>query len=371
MQDGAHVDGNGTDDFEPARLSAFLRGAVPGAQGPMHLQRIGGGQSNPTYFVSFDERRLVLRKQPGGGKLLPSAHAVDREYRILNALAGSAVPVPRTVLYCDDAEVVGTPFYLMDRLEGRVFPSYALPDVAREQRTPMLMAMADTLAALHGVDWKAIGPLPRHAGLSDEAQVAVKLKQGRGVWGVQLKLVDAMGQEAPWDGRTPGHLHVRGPWIASGYLKSEGGPVLDEDGWFPTGDIATVDADGYVQMVDRAKDVIKSGGEWISSLEVENHALSHPAVAEAALMVVPHPKWQERPLLVVVRKAGREVTRDELLAFLAPRMAKWRLPDDVVFVEELPHTATGKLLKVKFREQYRGYRLSEDSTRRESGAQGF
>src|SRR5690606_29027181 len=184
-------------------------------------------------------------------------------------------------------------------------------------------------------------------GLSQEAQITQKLKQGRGVWGVDLKIVDDEGRPLPHDGKAFGHLHVRGPWIASGYYKAEGGDVLDAEGYLPTGDVATIDQDGYLQLVDRAKDVIKSGGEWISSIELENAALSHPAVAEAAIIGVSHPKWQERPLLLVVKRPGKEATRDELLAFLADKVAKWWLPDDVVFVDELPHTATGKLLKTK------------------------
>ncbi|HSV53047.1 MAG TPA: long-chain-fatty-acid--CoA ligase [Burkholderiaceae bacterium] len=200
-------------------------------------------------------------------------------------------------------------------------------------------------------------PLPKHEHLSYEESVAVKLKQGRAVWGVELKLVDVNGMEAANDGRSPGHLHVRGPWIASGYFRGEGGDVLDSQGWFPTGDIATIDADGYVQLVDRAKDVIKSGGEWISSIEIENAVMAHPAIAEAAIVGVAHPKWQERPLLIVVPRAGSKVSRDELLAFLAPQFASWWLPDDVVFVTDLPHTATGKILKASLREQFRDHLL--------------
>jgi len=150
------VSGATGSGFDPQRLAACLRGALPGLHGNIHLERVGGGQSNPTYFVSFGERRLVLRKQPGG-ELLPSAHAVDREYRILNALAATDVPVPRTLLYCDDRAVIGTPFYVMERLDGRIFPTYAMPEAAPAERMPMLMAMADTLATLHRVDWRAVG----------------------------------------------------------------------------------------------------------------------------------------------------------------------------------------------------------------------
>jgi len=199
--------------------------------------------------------------------------------------------------------------------------------------------------------------LPKHQGMDAEDLVKVKLKQGRGVWGVDLKIVDADGQALPWDGVAYGNLMVRGPWIASGYYRGEGGSVLDEEGFFPTGDVATIDADGYLQLVDRAKDVIKSGGEWISSIDVENAAASHPGVAEAAVIGVSHPTWQERPLLLVVRRPGAEVDREALLAHLATRVAKWWLPDDVLFVESLPHTATGKLLKTRLRELYRDHPL--------------
>jgi fatty-acyl-CoA synthase len=150
---------------------------------------------------------------------------------------------------------------------------------------------------------------------------------------------------------------VRGPWIASGYFKGEGGEKLDAEGYFPTGDVATIDPDGYLQLVDRAKDVIKSGGEWVSSIDLENAATGHPAVAEAAVIGVPHPKWQERPLLLVVLRKGQSATREEILYYLAGEVAKWWLPDDVVFVDELPHTATGKILKLELRRQYRDHQL--------------
>ena len=200
--------------------------------------------------------------------------------------------------------------------------------------------------------------LPKHAQVSAEDLVKTKLKQGRGVWGVDLKIVDEHGQALPWDGVAFGHLHVRGPWVTSGYFKSEGGQVLDAEGFFPTGDVATIDPDGYLQLVDRAKDVIKSGGEWISSIDVELCANSHPGVAESAVIGVAHPKWQERPLMLVVRRAGPQVSADELTSHLSARLAKWWLPDEILFVDELPHTATGKILKTKLREQYKNHHLS-------------
>ena len=199
--------------------------------------------------------------------------------------------------------------------------------------------------------------LPKHAQVSSEDLVKTKLKQGRGVWGVDLKIVDEHGLALPWDGVAFGHLHVRGPWVTSGYFKSEGGQVLDAEGFFPTGDVATIDPDGYLQLVDRAKDVIKSGGEWISSIDVELCANSHPGVAESAVIGVAHPKWQERPLMLVVRRAGQQLSADELTSHLSARLAKWWLPDEILFVDELPHTATGKILKTKLRDNYRDHRL--------------
>jgi len=180
----------------------------------------------------------------------------------------------------------------------------------------------------------------------------VLLKQGRTPYGVQIEVRTAQGAIAPADGESFGPLWVRGPWVASGYFKGEGGPVLDGGGWFPTGDVSTWDRYGYMKITDRTKDVIKSGGEWISSIDVENAAMSHPQIALAATVAAFHPKWDERPVLVVVPAEGQSPTREDVLEFLATRMAKWWLPDDVVFVREMPMTATGKILKSKLREQY-------------------
>ena len=176
-----------------------------------------------------------------------------------------------------------------------------------------------------------------------------------------MKITDDEGNELPRDGKTFGHLMVRGPWITSGYFKGDGGNVLDEDGFFDTGDVATLDPDGYMQITDRAKDVIKSGGEWISSIDLENAAVDHPEVAEAAVIGVKHPKWDERPLLLVVRTEGSTVDAEAILDHLRSRVAKWWLPDDVVFVDELPHTATGKLLKTKLRDEYGDYLLQRQA----------
>lgn len=199
--------------------------------------------------------------------------------------------------------------------------------------------------------------LPKHAGLSDDEKLEVQAKQGRAIWGVDLKITDAQGRELPRDGEAFGSLKVRGPWITRGYFKGEGGEILDDEGYFDTGDIATLDPDGYMQITDRAKDVIKSGGEWISSIDLENTAVGHPAVAEAAVIGVHHPKWDERPLLVVVKKPGAELTKEAMIDWLRGKVTKWWLPDDVVFLDELPHTPTGKVLKRGLRERFKDHAL--------------
>jgi len=196
----------------------------------------------------------------------------------------------------------------------------------------------------------------KHLGLSAAEKDKIRVKQGRPLFGVQMKIVDGEGKALPNDGKAFGDLMVRGPCVLRTYYKGEGGDPL-VDGWFPTGDVATLDADGYMQITDRSKDVIKSGGEWISSIEIENLAVAHPAVAEAAVIGVFHPKWDERPLLLAVKKKDMQVTPEELLAFMKDKIAKWWLPDDVVFVDSLPHTATGKLLKTKLRDDFKDHKL--------------
>jgi acyl-CoA synthetase (AMP-forming)/AMP-acid ligase II len=196
----------------------------------------------------------------------------------------------------------------------------------------------------------------KHLAQTQEERYAVMAKQGRAIYGVDMKIVDTDGKELPWDGQASGDLHVRGPWILNRYFKNEGGDPLI-DGWFPTGDVAKIDADGFMQITDRSKDVIKSGGEWIGSIDIENIAMAHPKVAMAACIAAFHPKWDERPLLVVVKKPGAELTRDELLAFFDGKIAKWWTPDDVVFVDAIPLGATGKMQKNKLREQLKDYKL--------------
>ncbi|MSQ56932.1 MAG: fatty-acid--CoA ligase [Limnohabitans sp.] len=196
----------------------------------------------------------------------------------------------------------------------------------------------------------------KHLSLPQDEQMNLLIKQGRVIFGVDMKIVNDEGHDQPHDGKCFGNLLVKGPWVLREYYKQEGGTPL-VDGWFPTGDVATIDPDGYMQITDRSKDVIKSGGEWISSIDIENIAMGHPAVAMAACVGMAHPKWDERPIVVVVKKQGQDVTREELLSFYDNKITKWQKPDDVVFVEAIPLGATGKMLKTKLREQLKDYKL--------------
>ena len=201
----------------------------------------------------------------------------------------------------------------------------------------------------------------KHLALPADQQMQLLQKQGRAIYGVDMKIVDGDGKDQPWDGKAYGDLLVRGPWVVASYFKGEGGNPLVKDAagkdWFPTGDVATIDADGYMQITDRSKDVIKSGGEWISSIDIENIAMGHPAIAMAACIGMRHPKWDERPIVAVVKRPGTEVTAEELLQFYEGKIAKWQIPDDVVFVEAIPLGATGKMLKTRLREQLKDYVL--------------
>src|SRR6185312_21926 len=198
---------------------------------------------------------------------------------------------------------------------------------------------------------------PEYAVLSGEAKLDVEMKQGHPPFGVEMKITDDNGNPLPWDGKTFGRLKVRGPAVANSYYNVDSDQVFEKDGWFDTGDVATIDRYGYMQITDRAKDVIKSGGEWISSIDLENLAVGHPKVAEAAVIGINHPKWDERPLLVIVLKEGEQATKEEILGFMQGKIAKWWMPDDVAFVEEIPHTATGKIKKTALRERFKSYVL--------------
>jgi acyl-CoA synthetase (AMP-forming)/AMP-acid ligase II len=229
-------------------------------------------------------------------------------------------------------------------------------------------AMMDTLIdrfgvqVIHGWGMTEMSPLgttggllAKHRALPVERQRAILQKQGHAIYGVDMKIVDDAGAELPWDGQASGHLLVKGPWIIASYFRDEGGDPL-VDGWFPTGDVATIDPDGFMQITDRSKDVIKSGGEWIGSIDIENIAMAHPAVLQAACIAMAHPKWDERPLLLVVRRQGQDVGREEMLKWFEGRIAKFWMPDDVVFVEALPIGGTGKVQKNKLREQFKDHR---------------
>jgi fatty-acyl-CoA synthase len=234
-------------------------------------------------------------------------------------------------------------------------------------------AMMKTLQEQFGVEvihaWgmtelSPLGTLSRlrqkNLGQSAEEQQRLLEKQGRVIFGIDMTIIDDGGASLPWDGKAAGNLVVRGPWVIAGYFGSDLSPLVSVDGepgWFPTGDVATIDEDGFMQITDRSKDVIKSGGEWISSIELENIAMSHPAVHEAAVIACRHPKWDERPLLVIVKKPGVEVSREEILAFFEGRIARWQIPDDVAFAAELPHTATGKIQKLELRRRFGDHRL--------------
>jgi acyl-CoA synthetase (AMP-forming)/AMP-acid ligase II len=201
--------------------------------------------------------------------------------------------------------------------------------------------------------------LPKHANLTPAERLALQTKQGRPVFGVDLEITDATDRPVPHNGISPGHLKVRGPWTASAYFKGRRGDAVDADGFFDTGDIATIDADGFMHITDRAKDLIKSGGEWISSVALEDAASTHPSVAEAAVIAITHPRWLERPLLIIVPRGGHSPSREDILQHLARRVPKWWLPDDVVCIESMPHGATGKLQKSALRERFRNHRVPD------------
>lgn len=248
----------------------------------------------------------------------------------------------------------------LDKLQRVVVGGAACPGVVIEK-----FERDYDVLVLHGWGMTEMSPMgtigrlkPVHDSLSREEQVKCKLKQGRAIFTVEMKITDDNGKQLPRDGKTFGHLLVRGPSIAKGYFKGEGGEILDDQGFFDTGDVATIDPHGLMQITDRAKDVIKSGGEWISSIEIENVAVGHPSVAEAAVIGLPHDKWGERPLLIVVKKPNvAELTREDLLKYLEGKIAKWWLPDDVVFSDAIPHTATGKIQKRDLRDTYKHHRL--------------
>ena len=227
-------------------------------------------------------------------------------------------------------------------------------------RTNFAPASGTEKASDQALAWNigTIGAIkPQLAALKGKDLMAIKAKQGHAIFAVEMKITDDENNRLPWDGVKFGRLKVKGPAIARRYFRREDEEILDDEGFFDTGDVATIDPNGYMQITDRAKDVIKSGGEWISSIDLENLAVGHPDVAEAAVIGVVHPKWDERPLLVIVPKEGKEIDRDAMLKFMDGKIAKWWMPDDVQFVREIPHTATGKINKLKLREEFKDYKL--------------
>ena len=258
--------------------------------------------------------------------------------------------------YCEQSGKV------LDALKRTVIGGAAVPRAMIEQ-----FKKVHDVDAIQGWGMTEMSPLgtcntPKagQESFTEEERFDLATKAGRGIFGCELRIVDDKGQALPWDGVAYGALQVRGPWICSDYFKLEGAAGTHaDDGWFDTGDVATIDPQGYMAITDRTKDVIKSGGEWISSIELENAAMGHPAVAEAAVIGVAHPKWTERPLLVVVAAEGQEIDKQELLAFFKGKVADWWIPNDVAFVDELPHTATGKIKKIELRRQFADYALPE------------
>jgi len=255
------------------------------------------------------------------------------------------------------------------RQNGLKFSSFRRTVIGGSACPPSMMR---TLEDEHGVEvihaWgmtemSPLGTLAKlkakHAGLDAAQRHKLLETQGRVIYGVDMQILGDDERPLPWDGVSSGNLVVRGPWVIESYFGREQSPLVEVDGlqWFPTGDVATINPDGFMQITDRSKDVIKSGGEWISSIELENIAMAHPAVHEAAVIACAHPKWDERPLLVVVREPGAALDVKEMLGWFEGRIAKWQVPDDVVFVDEIPHTATGKMLKLKLREQFKNHRL--------------
>ena len=247
----------------------------------------------------------------------------------------------------------------LPHLEARGDRRLGLParDDARRSRTTYGV---EVIHAWGMTEMSPLGSLcslkPEYAELTGDARLDVQMKQGHPPFGVEMKITDDAGKKLPWDGKTFGRLKVRGPSVARRYFKDDS-EILDDEGFFDTGDVATMDQHGYMQITDRSKDVIKSGGEWISSIDLENLAVGHPKVAEAAVIGVAHPKWDERPLLVVVLKKDQKADKAEILGFMQGKIAKWWMPDDVAFVDDIPHTATGKILKTELRQRFKDYRL--------------
>ena len=366
-----------TFDENTAAGMCYTSGTTGNPKGVLYSHRsnvLHALMANNSDTVGLSSRDVVL-------PVVPMFHANTWSLNFTAPIAGASMVLPGPRL--DGASI----YELLDRY--RVTCSAGVPTVwlmllqhlaSTGNKLPYLKriviggsacprAMAKSFQENYGVEvmhaWgmTEMSPLgtvctlkPEYAGLIGEARLDIQQSQGHAPFMVEMKITDDAGKQLPWDGRTFGRLKVRGPAVARAYYR-EDDDILDGEGYFDTGDVATIDRYGYMHITDRAKDVIKSGGEWISSIDIENLAVGHPKVAEAAVIGVRHPKWDERPLLVVVLKKDMSATRDEILAFMQGKIARWWMPDEIVFVDEIPHTATGKIQKTALRERFKDFVL--------------
>jgi fatty-acyl-CoA synthase len=364
-------------DENTAAGMCYTSGTTGNPKGVLYSHRsnvLHGLMANTSDMKGYSSRDVVM-------PVVPMFHANCWAMAFAAPIAGASLVMPGAKL--DGASV----FELLDRY--KVTCTAAVPTVwlmllqhleATGSKLPHLRkmviggsacprVMAKTFQDIYGVEvihaWgmTEMSPLgtmctlkPEYAGLGGDPRLDIQQKQGHSPFMVEMKITDDNGSRLPWDGKTFGRLKVRGPCVARAYYKDDS-DILDDEGFFDTGDVSTIDRYGYMHVTDRAKDVIKSGGEWISSIELENLAISHPKVAEAAVIGVKHPKWDERPLLVIVLRQDQSATRDEILTFMRGKIASWWMPDEVVFVDEIPHTATGKIKKTVLREQFKDFIL--------------
>ena len=376
----AEVDGDfawKSFDENTAAGMCYTSGTTGNPKGVLYSHRsnvLHGLMANNFDMKGYSSRDVVM-------PVVPMFHANCWAMAFAAPIAGASIVMPGAKL---DGESV---FELLDRY--KITCTAAVPTVwlmllqhleATGGKLPHLKkvviggsacprAIAKTFQDVYGVEvihaWgmTEMSPLgtmctfkPEYAERGGEERLDIQQRQGHSPFMVEMKITDDADKRLPWDGKTFGRLKVRGPAVARAYYK-EDGSVLDREGFFDTGDVATIDEHGYMRITDRSKDVIKSGGEWISSIDLENLAVGHPAVAEAAVIGVYHPKWDERPLLIVQLKQGQQASREDILKFMDGKIAKWWMPDDVAFVEGIPHTATGKILKTALREQFKSYRF--------------
>ena len=364
-------------DENTAAGMCYTSGTTGNPKGVLYSHRsnvLHGLMADTCDMKGYSSRDVVM-------PVVPMFHANCWAMAFAAPIAGASLVMPGAKL--DGASV----FELLDRY--KVTCTAAVPTVwlmllqhleATGSKLPHLRkviiggsacprAIAKTFQDVYGVEvihaWgmTEMSPLgtactlkPEYAGLGGDARLDIQQKQGQSPFMVEMKITDDAGKRLPWDGKTFGRLKVRGPAVARAYYK-EDDTILDEEGFFDTGDVSTIDRHGYMQVTDRAKDVIKSGGEWISSIDLENLAVGHPKVAEAAVIGVKHPKWDERPLLVIVLKKDQAATREDILRFMQGKIASWWMPDEVVFVDEIPHTATGKIQKTVLRERFKNFVL--------------